>query len=158
MKLYPILCLLFCTSSAQYLVQPNPAPFNIEPQEWPSVYEIACQGTIVPPAILRAIAMVESGEDDAAVSRDGLDIGRMQLREVYHAERARRWGEYDPRSPAESARIAARILEADYLFLGSWPLAISAYNQGRAKTIRVGIRAKYLEKVQKSLDAIGAAW
>lgn len=158
MKLYPIVCILFYTSSIHAPLAPNLAPFDIEPQAWPSVYEIACQGTIVPPELLRAIAVVESGEYDRAVSRDGLDIGRMQLREMYHAERARRWGEYDPRDPVQAARIAARIIEADYLFLGSWALALSAYNQGRARTIKTGNRWEYLSKISKSLDAMRPTW
>jgi membrane-bound lytic murein transglycosylase D len=38
--------------------------------------------------------------------------------------------------PAKAARAAARLLHDNYMALGSWPLAITAYNHGRAGMMR----------------------
>ena len=38
--------------------------------------------------------------------------------------------------PAKAARAAARLLHDNYMALGSWPLAITAYNHGRAGMLR----------------------
>ena len=38
--------------------------------------------------------------------------------------------------PAKAARAAARLLHDNYTALGSWPLAITAYNHGRAGMLR----------------------
>jgi soluble lytic murein transglycosylase-like protein len=38
--------------------------------------------------------------------------------------------------PAKATRAAARLLHDNYLALGSWPLAITAYNHGRAGMLR----------------------
>jgi len=96
----------------------------------PLSYVAACVGTDVRPELLRAIAMVESGERDTAVGDDGISIGRFQLNERFHSLRARSYGEYDPRDPYQAAYVAARILQDDYTALGSWRLAIAAYRQG----------------------------
>ena len=107
-----------------------------------------------PGSLLQAIALVESGERDDAIGPDGLDHGRFQLRALYHAERAAKWGNFDPFDPVQAARIAALILEESYRALGSWPLAISAYNRGIAGTKKRGIASNYLKKVRLSLDAM----
>jgi hypothetical protein len=117
-------------------------------------YDIAVRGTIVSADLLQAIALVESGERDDAVGPDGLDHGRFQLRALYHAERSAKWGNFDPFDPVQSARIAALILEENYRALGSWPLAISAYNRGISGTKKRGIATNYLKKVRLSLNAM----
>jgi LysM repeat protein len=38
--------------------------------------------------------------------------------------------------PAKATRAAARLLNDNYRTLGSWPLAITAYNHGRAGIVR----------------------
>jgi len=119
-----------------------------------TLYDIAVRGTIVPASLLQAVAIVESGERDDAVGPDRLDHGRFQLRALYHAERAAKWGNFDPFDPIQAARIAALILEENYRALGSWPLAISAYNRGIQGTKKRGIASNYLEKVRLSLDAM----
>jgi hypothetical protein len=112
-----------------------------------SVYEHGVAGTIVPASLLRAIALVESDGFDWATSPDGKDIGRFQLRELYHEERAAKWGEYDPRKPLEAGAIAAKILEANFRELGDWDLATAAYRQGVTGVRRDGPTEWYLERV-----------
>ena len=141
------LAALALTSSAVYRA---PEPRIDRPRERLTVYEAAVLGTSVPAALLRAVAIVESAEQDAAVGPDGLDLGRYQLREIFHAERAARWGEYNPHS-AEAGHVAARVLEANYLALGSWELAIAAYRQGVAGVRRDGPAEWYVERVRRQM-------
>jgi len=42
----------------------------------------------------------------------------------------------DRLDPTKSTRAAARLLHENYLALGSWPLAITAYNHGRGGMVR----------------------
>ena len=121
------------------------APLCAEP------YAAACAGTIVPPWLLRAVAVVESGERDDAIGDDGVSIGRYQLNETYHAERAAKWGEYDPADPIGAGRIAARVLEDCYRALCDWMLAICAYRQG-VRGVRVnGPALWYWERVRREI-------
>ena len=120
----------------------------------PTVYEVAVLGTIVPARLLRAIAIVESSERDNATGDDGVSIGRYQLHERFHAERARLYGEYDPRDPLAAGIIAARILEANYRQLGDWTLAIGAYQRGVTGVRRMGVNKTYIAKVFTALKEI----
>lgn len=124
------------------------APLSAE--RLPTVYEVATLGTIVPARLLRAVAIVESSERDYATGDDGISIGRYQLNERYHAERAQRWGEYDPRDPLQAGLIAARILEDNYRRLKDWTLAIAAYRQGIAGVRRNGATMWYVERIRKA--------
>lgn len=123
------------------------APLAASPA--PSLYAQACAGTIVPPALLRAVARAESSERDNAVGDDGVSIGRYQLNERYHAERARLYGEYNPRDPLAAGYVAARILESNYRRLGSWPLAVAAYRQGVRGVRERGATWWYVERVRR---------
>jgi soluble lytic murein transglycosylase-like protein len=121
---------------------PPPAPLTM--------YERAVMGTPVPARLLRAVAIVESGERDDAIGRDGYDKGRMQLRELYHAERAALYGqEYDPHNPVHSTRIAALILAYHYTRFGRWDYALSAYNKGAGGVLSTGLAYQYLAKIKE---------
>lgn len=121
---------------------PPPAPLTI--------YERAVMGTPVPARLLRAVAIVESNERDDAVGPDGHDKGRMQLRELYHAERAALYGqEYDPHNPVHSTRIAALILADHYTRFGRWDYALSAYNKGAGGVLSTGLAYQYLAKIKE---------
>lgn len=117
-----------------------------------ALYLTACAGTIVDPGLLRAMAIVESGERDDAVGDDGVSVGRFQLNETFHAERARLYGEYDARDPDEAGRIAARILEDNYRRLGFWALAIASYRQGVTGVQRDGPSAWYIDRVMEAME------
>ena len=140
--------------SSSNIYHPPIESIIIQYEKMYTLYDVAVRGTIVPARLLQAIALVESGERDDAVGPDGLDLGRFQLRALYYAERVAKWGSFDPFDPAQAARIAALILEENYRALGSWPLAISAYNRGISGTKKHGIAQNYLKKVRLSLDAM----
>lgn len=59
----------------------------------------------------------------------------------------------DRRDPWTSTRAAAAHLKADYAELGSWPLAITAYNHGRG-SIKRGLR----EVKGETLEDLVAGW
>lgn len=150
MKRFAILAAaLALTSSAAYRAPEPPRPER--PRERLTVYESACLGTVTPPELLRAIAIVESSERDDAVGPDGLDLGRYQLREVYHAERAAKWGEYSPWDAREGGAIAARVLEEGFCRLGSWDAAIAAYRQGVRGVRENGAAEWYVERVRRQM-------
>ena len=138
----PLLVLLAALALAPLSADRRPA--------LPTVYEVAVLGTIVPARLLRAIAIVESSERDHATGDDGVSIGRYQLHERYHAERAERWGEYNPRDPLAAGIIAARILEDNYCQLGDWTLAICAYRQGVTGVRRNGATMWYVDRVRRA--------
>lgn len=101
----------------------------------------------VPPSILWSIAMVESSMDRLAVSHDGLDHGMFQLRCLFHEERARKYGAFDPFDAADSARIAVRILLDAHSRFRDWPRAITSFHRGVAWTRRHGVDTIYIRKV-----------
>jgi hypothetical protein len=132
-------------SSARVQAVPEPEPIV-------TIYDHAVMGTIVPASLLRAIAIVESGECDAAVGDGGQSLGRFQLYEKYHASRAADWGEYDPRDPMQAGYIAARYLEACLLaFPGDMVRAVCAYRQGIHGVKRDGPTAWYYERVMGAI-------
>lgn len=84
------------------------------------------------PAELAVLPLIESAFEDRAVSRAGA-VGIWQ----FTRETARRFlrigrGVDERRDPIRSADAAARLLREHYEVLGSWPLAITAYNHGRS--------------------------
>jgi len=113
-----------------------------------SLYLIAVFGTIVSASLLQAIAIVESNEVDSAISPDGWDKGRMQIREQFRDLRIPLIGyEYDPHDPYDSTRLAALILQDHYNRFGCWRLAVSAYNRGAGWVTENGVCSEYCLKV-----------
>lgn len=106
-------------------------------------------GYATPANILRGIARVESDEQDKALGDDGLSRGRMQLNKRYDAERADKWGRFDPFIAADAIRIADCILMENLRLLGSWDAAITAYRWGVTGEKRHGIDRAYVDKVLK---------
>jgi hypothetical protein len=116
-------------------------------------------------AILRAHARAESDEMDWAIGDQGRSHGRMQLNETYHAERAAKWGEYDPHKATDAIRIADRIWQENYEALGHVPyygppetwqrqredLTIAAYRQGLAGVLANGATRWYIERVRRRM-------
>jgi hypothetical protein len=78
----------------------------------------------VSPALLAAVAKVESGYRADAVSPAGA-LGLMQIMPATAAGLG-----VDPRDPAQAVDGAARILKANLREFGSLPLALAAYNAG----------------------------
>ncbi len=91
------------------------------------------------PALLAAVAKVESGFDPAAVSRAGAR-GLMQ----FMPATARGMG-IDPMDPAQAVDGAARYLSTQLNRFGSLDLALAAYNAGPGAVQRAGGVPPYAE-------------
>ena len=124
----------------------TPVPFVVDLSP-ATQYTVAAYATGCPEWVLHGIAFAESSERDDATGDGGESIGRFQIREVYHASRAARWGEYDPRDPTQAGIIAGLIIMDNLAQLGSLDLAIAAYRQGVAGVRRDGPSAWYCERV-----------
>ena len=83
------------------------------------------------PVEVARLAFVESMFNPHAISKVGAS-GMWQFMKATARSFMRVGREIDERhSPFKAARAAARMLREDYKALGSWPLAITAYNHGR---------------------------
>ncbi|HVQ95064.1 MAG TPA: transglycosylase SLT domain-containing protein [Mycobacteriales bacterium] len=108
----------------------------------------------VPPALLAAVAKVESGYDPNAVSPAGAR-GLMQLMPRTAAGLG-----VDPMDPARAVDGAARLLAGHLADFGSVPLALAAYNAGPGAVRRYGgvppypETQSYVQKVQAALAAL----
>jgi len=131
--------------------RPFVPPIVQPPPERLSLYEAATWGTVVPATLLRAVAIVESDEYDTAVGDGGHSLGRFQINEAHRDDRVKQYGDYDPHDPVQAARVAVGILVDNYAQFKSWPLALSAYNQGAGKTAKKGVRRDYLRKINIAL-------
>ncbi|MFI5953583.1 transglycosylase SLT domain-containing protein [Cryptosporangium sp. NPDC051539] len=109
----------------------------------------------VSPALLAAVAKIESGYDPGAVSPAGAR-GLMQIM----PGTARELG-VDPLDPYQAVDGAARLLRRHLNEFGSLPLALAAYNAGGGAVRRYdGIppyaeTQAYVVKVQNALRALG---
>lgn len=141
-----ILCCLFpilmCSSS-----KPQEKKVLLPPMN-KTIYEIAEEITGAPAHILRGIAIAESREDDTAIGDDGISKGRMQLNENYHAERAKKYGEYNPFNPLDSVVISGYIYMENLRRLGDSDLAIAAHRQGVDGVRKYGATKWYIDRVK----------
>jgi len=94
----------------------------------------------VDPALLAAVAQVESGYDSRAVSHAGAR-GLMQLMPAT----ASGLGVTDPFDPAQAVDGAARLLAGHLERFGSTELALAAYNAGPGAVARHGGIPPYAE-------------
>lgn len=157
-KLYAIMytalvlnCLatLLCVSVTVWeYVNENKAVSFTEPEL--TIYQIASHKTGCPEWILKGIRFAESSYGTNCAHPDPLDIGDYGLHETpeYHAERATKYGEYNPYCPLQSAIIAGHIIMEHYEKMGDMEQAISAYRHGRVGTYRNGIDWQYVSRVK----------
>jgi hypothetical protein len=146
-KLIPIIILaaIICSGSqATANIQSVPAVTFDEPEM--TIYQIASALTGCPERILRGIAFAESTYRADAVGDDGISIGLCQINETYHAERALKYGEYNPWCPLDSLVIAGRLYVDNLSALGSERLAITAHKMGRTGA-QAGEVTWYVERV-----------
>ena len=88
------------------------------------------------PVDLTYLPLVESSFEITARSRVGA-LGMWQFMPVTGKKFMRVGPTLDERrDPLESSRAAAKFLKQNYEALGSWPLAITAYNHGREGMLR----------------------
>jgi hypothetical protein len=116
-----------------------------------TLYDVCVEGTLVPADLLRAVAIVESGERDDAVGDGGKSFGRFQLYEVYHQQRAEAWGEYLPTDPIQAGRIAALYLQDCIIaYSGDIERGICSYRQGVQGVADDGATIWYYERVMNA--------
>ncbi|PZM97424.1 MAG: lytic transglycosylase [Actinobacteria bacterium] len=110
----------------------------------------------VSPALLAAVAKVESGYNPRAVSPAGAQ-GLMQVMPAT----ARELGVTDPFDPRMAVDGAARLLSSLLREFGSLPLALAAYNAGSGAVRQYGgippypETQAYVRKVQAALASLG---
>ena len=88
------------------------------------------------PTDIALLPLVESSFENRSLSKAGAaglwqftrGTGRLYLRVTRNLD--------ERLDPPKATRAAARLLSANYKALGSWPLAITAYNHGRAGMLR----------------------
>ena len=126
------------------------------PAAYRSLFEQAGRRHGVSPALLAAVAKVESGFNRSAVSGAGAR-GLMQLM----PSTARALG-VDPMDPTQAVDGAARLLATHLRTYGSVPLALAAYNAGPGAVNRYNGVPPYAEtqayvtKVQAAMTGAGA--
>lgn len=103
------------------------------PRPLRGAFERASTATVVPLALLTAVAETESRFDPQARSGAGA-LGVMQVL----PETARMFG-LDPRDPADNVLAGARYLRHLLGTLGSADLAIAAYNAGPTAVAASGV-------------------
>ena len=111
-----------------------------------TIYQIASALTGCPESILRGIAFAESTYNPDAIGDDGVSIGLCQINETFHAERANKYGEYNPWCPLDSLLIAGRLYMDNLKVLKSQRLAITAHKMGVTGAKR-GEVTWYVERV-----------
>ncbi len=94
------------------------------------------------PVELTRIVFVESSFNVAAQSKVGAS-GLWQIMPSVAKPLGYMTSDYDKRNhPMYATELAAKILKSNYDKLGSWPLAITAYNHGLSGTARMKLKAK----------------
>jgi hypothetical protein len=123
---------------------PEQTPF-IEPID---CFEYAESVTGFSAEVLRGIAATESRFKVKVVGDGGMSLGMFQLHSRWHEERVKKWGDFDPTDPYESAVIAARIMQENLrAFEGDLRKAVAAYNQGVSGVLRRGVIQQYVDEV-----------
>jgi soluble lytic murein transglycosylase-like protein len=113
---------------------------------------VSAEEASLDPALVAAVAAVESGFNPRAVSPAGA-VGVMQLMPGTAAE----LGVSDPFDPAQNVRAGARYLRNLLDRFGKLELALAAYNAGPGAVERYGGIPPYretVEYVKKVLDRL----
>ncbi len=118
-----------------------------------SIYEIAEQVTGAPANILKAIAIVESNENDSAIGDDGISMGRMQINELYREERVSKYGDYNPFDALDSVILSGHIYMANFNIFKDHDKAIAAHRQGRRGVLKYGATKWYVDRVRNAMEA-----
>lgn len=138
----------------------NSAPASAT--EWTQCYSAASDRYQIPVPLLRAIAIVESGERPDAINkanRNGAtDYGVMQIN-TYHLERLKPYNISASvllNNPCANIHVGAWILAENMATAKGKPwLAIGAYNAGFRETPAAQqARNRYIKKVRRALASI----
>ncbi len=126
------------------------------PEDLQVLFEQAGERWSIDPALLAAVAQVESNFDPSAVSHAGA-IGLMQFMPATAAGLG-----VDPTDPASSINGAAQYLRQNLDTFGTIPLALAAYNAGPGNVSKYGgippfdETQRYVRKVQEIWSANAA--
>lgn len=152
-----LVCLVIsslCGIRSDFTRRPNPdnAPQTIPTvwgilPEFPSVYLRASIVSGCPEWILRGYDYAESSNGRNLNHPNPNDHGRFGINERFHAERAAKWGEYDPDNFYEAAVLAGRLYVENLALLGDVESAICAHVQGPTGVKRDGKNLNYLHKI-----------
>ena len=114
-----------------------------------TIYDIASAITGAPAEILQGFHFAESSYGLNVNHPNQFDRGEFGLHETeaIHTERAKKWGEYNPDCPLQSAIIAGYIYMEHLEVLGNQEDAIAAYKQGRTGLKRDGRADWYVKRV-----------
>jgi soluble lytic murein transglycosylase-like protein len=140
--------------SALSTLQPSSSPTSLAGVPYADVFASAASRYGLPPALLAAVAKVESGYNPQAVSVAGAQ-GLMQIMPAT----AQGLG-VNPFDPSQAIDGAARVLSGNLREFGSLPLALAAYNAGGGAVRKYGgippfaETQAYVPKVQAAMAAL----
>lgn len=140
--------------SALSTLQPSSSPTSLAGVPYADVFASAASRYGLPPALLAAVAKVESGYNPQAVSAAGAQ-GLMQIMPAT----AQGLG-VNPFDPSQAIDGAARVLSGNLRKFGSLPLALAAYNAGGGAVRKYGgippfaETQAYVPKVQAAMAAL----
>jgi soluble lytic murein transglycosylase-like protein len=140
--------------SALSTLQPSSSPTSLAGVPYADVFASAASRYGLPPALLAAVAKVESGYNPQAVSAAGAQ-GLMQIMPAT----AQGLG-VNPFDPSQAIDGAARVLSGNLREFGSLPLALAAYNAGGGAVRKYGgippfaETQAYVPKVQAAMAAL----
>ena len=118
-----------------------------------SVYEVAELATGAPSNILKALAIVESNENDRARGDGGKSRGRMQINEKWRKSRVAKYGKYDPHNAQDAAVLTGRMFMDNLRYFdGDIDKAIAAHKMGRDGVLNIGMPWGYVNKVKSLLQ------
>ena len=141
---------VLCSSCETIRSKPTVISFREFPRPALSIYEIAEQKTGCPAYIVRGLHFAESSYGENTNHPCPFDRGEFGINERYHAERAEKWGEYNPDNALQSAILAGNIIMENLAALGSYDLAVCAYRQGVTGVQRNGADLWYADRVMNA--------
>ena len=145
------LALLLCAlvfSATPFREAPDAIPIDAAPKRGmmtPYEWGEAVTGTSAD--TLKALAVVESGENDSAIGDDGVSLGRFQINETYREWNVSTFGDYDPSDPYSAAVLAGQLYQYNRARLGTHYRAIAAHRQGARGVKKNGPSHWYVERV-----------
>ena len=90
-----------------------------------------CEYRNIDPAIVFAIASLESNFDPGAIGDSGNSLGLMQIQPRWHSERMKKLGCQDLFDPLQSVMVGVDYLCEMTAYYGDMAKALVAYNQGQ---------------------------
>jgi hypothetical protein len=115
-----------------------------------TVYEQASAASGCPVKIIKGLSFAESSGGKNLKHADPLVKGEFGLNERFHAERAKKFGEYDPEDRLEAATLTGKMYCDNLAFFGDEDKAISAHRKGRHWVIENGLAVAYVARVKEN--------